>query len=73
MNDFIKKIFEAYENEYGKGEKLQDGEIQVFELKDCTVVSITGYDFHSLFPPGFNGIFPSALLYKQVPVHGSGH
>lgn len=38
MNDFIKKIFEAYENEYGKGEKLQDGEIQVFELKDCTVV-----------------------------------
>ena len=38
MNNFIKKIFEAYENEYGKGEKLQDGEIQVFELKDCTVI-----------------------------------
>ena len=26
MNDFMKKIFEAYENEYGKGEKMQDGE-----------------------------------------------
>ena len=38
MNDFMKKIFEAYEDEYGKGEKLQDGETQVFLLQDCTVV-----------------------------------
>ena len=38
MNDFMKKIFEAYENEYGKGEKLQDGEMQVFLLQDRTVV-----------------------------------
>ena len=38
MNDFMKKIFDAYENEYGKGEKLQDGEMQIFLLKDCTVV-----------------------------------
>lgn len=38
MNDFMKKIFDAYENEYGKGEKLQDGETQVFVLKDCTVI-----------------------------------
>lgn len=38
MNDFMKKIFEAFENEYGKGEKLQDGEMQVFLLQDCTVV-----------------------------------
>lgn len=38
MNAFMKKIFEAYENEYGKGEKLQDGEMQVFLLQDCTVV-----------------------------------
>ena len=38
MNDFMKKIFEAYENEYGKGEKLQDGETQVFLLQDCTVI-----------------------------------
>lgn len=30
MNDFMKKIFEAFENEYGKGEKLQDGEKQLF-------------------------------------------
>ena len=26
MTDFMKKIFEAYENEYGKGQKMQDGE-----------------------------------------------
>ena len=38
MDNFMKKIFEAYENEYGKGEKLQDGEMQVFLLQDCTVV-----------------------------------
>ena len=38
MNDFMKKIFEAFENEYGKGEKLQDGEMQVFLLQYCTVV-----------------------------------
>ena len=38
MNDFMKKIFEAYENKYGKGEKMQDGEKQVFLLKDCTVI-----------------------------------
>ena len=38
MNDFMKKIFDAYENEYGKGEKMQDGEMQVFLLHDCTVV-----------------------------------
>ena len=38
MNDFMKKIFEAYENEYGKGEKMQDGETQVFLLQDCTVI-----------------------------------
>lgn len=38
MNDFMKKIFEAYENEYGKGEKMKDGETQVFLLQDCTVI-----------------------------------
>ena len=38
MNDFMKKIFESYENEYGKGEKMQDGETQVFLLQDCTVI-----------------------------------
>lgn len=36
---FIKKIFEVFENEYGEPvSAMQDGEIQVFELKDCTVV-----------------------------------
>ena len=39
MNDFIKKIFEAFENKYGEPvSTMQDGEIQVFELKDCTVI-----------------------------------
>lgn len=38
MNDFMGKIFEAYENVYGKGEKMEDGETQVFALKDCTVI-----------------------------------
>lgn len=38
MNDFMKKIFEAFENEYGKGAKMEDGETQVFELQDCTIV-----------------------------------
>ena len=38
MYNFMGKIFEAYENEYGKGEKIQDGETQVFLLQDCTVI-----------------------------------
>lgn len=38
MNDFMKKILEVYENEYGKGAKMEDGETQVFELQDCTII-----------------------------------
>lgn len=38
MDNFMDKIFEAYENEYGKCEKMQDGETQVFLLQDCTVI-----------------------------------
>lgn len=39
MSDFMTKIFEAYENEYGEPvSTMQDGEIQVFELQDCTVI-----------------------------------
>lgn len=38
MYNFMEKIFKAYENKYGKGEKIQDGETQVFLLQDCTVV-----------------------------------
>lgn len=39
MDNFMKKIFEAFENEYGSPvSTMQDGEIQVFELKDCTVI-----------------------------------
>lgn len=38
MGDLMAKIFEAFENEYGKDAKLEDGETQVFELQDCTVI-----------------------------------
>ena len=38
MYNFMEKIFEAYENEYGDGEKMQDRETQVFLLQDCTVI-----------------------------------
>lgn len=38
MYNFMEKIFEAYENKYGKGEKIQDEETQVFLLQDCTVI-----------------------------------
>lgn len=42
MYNFMEKIFEAYENEYGEGEKIQDGETQVFLLQDCTVTLTLG-------------------------------
>ena len=38
MEDFMKKIFRAFHKEYGEDAKLEDGEMQVFELQDCTVV-----------------------------------
>lgn len=38
MDDFMTKVFEEYEKIYGKGAKMEDGETQVFELQDCTIV-----------------------------------
>ena len=38
MSDLIEKIFEKFREEYGSGAKLEDGETQVFVLKDCTVI-----------------------------------
>jgi len=38
MSDFMKKIFEAFRTKYGQDAKMEDGETQVFVLKDCTVV-----------------------------------
>ena len=38
MEDFMGKIFRAFHKEYGEDAKLEDGEMQVFELQDCTVV-----------------------------------
>ena len=38
MEDFMEKIFRAFHKEYGEDAKLEDGEMQVFELQDCTVV-----------------------------------
>ena len=38
MKDLMEKIFEKFREEYGSDAKLEEGEIQVFELQDCTVV-----------------------------------
>ena len=38
MSDLIEKIFEKFREEYGSDAKLEDGETQVFELQDCTVI-----------------------------------
>ena len=38
LTDFMEKIFRAFHKEYGEDAKLEDGEMQVFELQDCTVV-----------------------------------
>ena len=38
MSDLMKKIFEKFREEYGNDAKLEDGEMQVFLLQDCTVV-----------------------------------
>ena len=38
MNDLLEKIFEAFRNKYGQDAKMEDGEIQVFVLKDCTMI-----------------------------------
>ena len=38
MKDFMKEISSAFHKEYGEDAKLEEGEIQVFELQDCTVV-----------------------------------
>ena len=38
MSDLMEKIFEKFREEYGYGAKLEDGETQVFELQDCTVI-----------------------------------
>ena len=38
MEDSMKKISRAFHKEYGEDAKLEDGEMQVFELQDCTVV-----------------------------------
>ena len=38
MKDFMKEIYSAFHKEYGEDAKLEDGEMQVFELQDCTVV-----------------------------------
>ncbi len=38
MEDFMKKLSCAFHKEYGEDAKLENGEMQVFELQDCTVV-----------------------------------
>ena len=38
MKDLMEKIFEVFRNKYGQDAKMEDGETQVFVLKDCTVI-----------------------------------
>ena len=38
MSDLMEKIFEVFRNKYGQDAKMEDGETQVFVLKDCTVI-----------------------------------
>ena len=38
MSDLMEKIFEVFRNKYGQGAEIEDGETQVFALKDCTVI-----------------------------------
>ena len=38
MSDLMEKIFEKFREKYGNDAKLEDGEMQVFEFQDCTVV-----------------------------------
>lgn len=35
---FVIKLFKAYEQEYGKGAKMNPGDVAVFELQNCTAV-----------------------------------
>lgn len=36
--DFMSKIMDAFHKEYGEDAKFEEGETQVFELNDCTVI-----------------------------------
>ena len=36
--DFMSKIMDAFHREYGEAAKFEEGETQVFELNDCTVI-----------------------------------
>ena len=38
MKDFMKEISSAFHKKYGEDTKLEEGEMQVFELQDCTVI-----------------------------------
>lgn len=38
MKDLMEKIFEVFRNKYGQDAEMEDGETQVFVLKDCTVI-----------------------------------
>lgn len=38
MSDLMEKIFEVFRYKYGQDAKMEDGETQVFVLKDCTVI-----------------------------------
>lgn len=38
MDDLLSILIDAFKREHGEDEKINDGEIVVFELNDCTVI-----------------------------------
>ena len=38
MDDLLSILIDAFKREYGEDEKINDGDIVVFELNDCTVI-----------------------------------
>jgi hypothetical protein len=38
MDDLLSILIDAFKREYGEDEKINDGDIVVFELNDCIVI-----------------------------------
>ena len=38
MDDLLSILIDAFKREYGEDEKINDGDIVVFALNDCTVI-----------------------------------
>lgn len=36
--NLVDVLLDAYQREYGENEKFNEGEVQIFELNDCTII-----------------------------------